>query len=87
MRRHRQRLKNQGLQRIEVYVPADDAALIKGLAKVLCGDSAKAERLRRVLGADAEEGSASGLKELLASAPLDGIELVRSRDHGRDLDL
>jgi hypothetical protein len=29
----------------------------------------------------------SGLKALLASAPLEGIDLARRRDRGRDIDL
>jgi len=32
-------------------------------------------------------GKAKGLKALLASAPLEGIELERDRDFGRDVDL
>jgi hypothetical protein len=33
------------------------------------------------------EPPAVSLKELLASAPLDGVDLDRSRDLGRDVDL
>ena len=40
-------------------------------------------RLRQVLG----EEPKPGLKALLASAPLEGIDLTRDRDLGRDVEL
>ena len=79
----RRRLKRRGVVRVEVHVRKDDAALVRGVAKALADPVRQAEAralLRERFGA----GEARGLKALLAAAPLEGIDLTRERDLGRD---
>jgi hypothetical protein len=84
---YRKRLKERGLVRLEVQVLEPDAPLIRQITKVLRGDPLHATkiraRLRQIIGTEQKHG----LKVLLASAPLEGIDLSRPRDRGRDVDL
>ena len=84
--RHRARMERQGLVRVEVTVRKEDASLVRGVASALSDPSRQAEA-RRLLRQRFVEPPKVSLKALLASAPLDGIELERSRDPGRDVDL
>ena len=64
----------------------DDAALVRGVVKALADPEQEVEAralLRKRFGA----GKANGLKALLASAPLEGIDLSRDPDFGRDVRL
>ena len=83
IRNHRRRLRNQGLIRIEVQASEADARLVRSLARALREDPEKAAILRRQLRETIGMGEAEGLKALLAAAPLEGIEISRSRDRGR----
>jgi hypothetical protein len=81
---HRRRLKRRGVVRVEVQVRKQDAALVRGVAKALSDPTREAEAralLRERFGA----ATAKGLKALLAAAPLEGIDLTRERDRGRDV--
>ena len=83
---YRRRLKRRGVVRLEVHVRKDDAALVRGVVKALADPEREGEArtwLRKHFGA----GKADGLKALLASAPLEGIDLGRERDVGRDVRL
>ncbi len=84
---HRKRLREQGLVRLELQAFESDKALIRKVASLLRGDPARAAevrmRLRQVIG----EEPKPGLKALLASAPLEGVDLTRDRDLGRDVEL
>jgi hypothetical protein len=83
---YRRRLKRRGLIRVEVHVRKDDAALVRGVAQALADPTRQAET--RVLLRERFAASRStGLKALLAAAPLESIELTRARDRGRDIDL
>lgn len=81
---HRKRLKEQGLARIEVQVPTQDAELIRSTAQLLRGEAAANLRiqLQRLVATQHP-----GLKELLAAAPLDDIDLTRNPDLGRTVEL
>ena len=81
---HRRRQKQRGIMRLEVHVREDDAGLIRGVAKAL-SDPARATEARALL--RARFGAQAGLKQLLAAAPLEGIDLTRERDLGRDVAL
>jgi hypothetical protein len=83
---HRARMAHRGLVRVEVNVSKDDASLVRHVAAAL-SDPARQSAARTLLRQRFLEPPAVSLKELLASAPLDGIELDRSRDLGRDVDL
>lgn len=82
---HRKRLKDRGLIRIELRAPEQDAALLREVAAALA-DPEQATRTRIVLSELFAVRRARGFKELLAAAPLEGVDLERSRDTGRDVD-
>jgi hypothetical protein len=85
--RHRSRLRRQGMVRLEVQASRGDADLIRRIARALRGDPAAVPtvraRLRQALGKE----DVSGLKDLLAAAPLDGIDVARSRTPARHVEL
>ncbi len=83
---YRDHLKREGMVRVEVHVREGDAPLIRGAAKALCDPELEGEA-RAVLREHFAAGPAKGFKGLLAAAPLEGIDLSRDRDTGRDLDL
>jgi hypothetical protein len=83
---HRARKQRQGFVRVEVNVRKEDANLVRRVASALSDPSRQAEA-RKLLQQRFVEPPKVSLKALLASAPLDGIDLDRSRDLGRDVDL
>lgn len=83
---HRARMERQGFVRVEVNVRKEDASLIRGVASALSDPSRQAEA-RRLLQQRFVEPAKVDLKALLASAPLEGIDLKRSPDPGRDVGL
>jgi len=82
----RRRQKRQGIVRVEVQVRKEDVALVRGIAQALV-DPAREAEARSLLKARFAAPVPGGLKALLASAPLDGIELDRAHDLGRPVDL
>ena len=82
----RARRAREGFVRVEVSVHRDDAALLRAVASALSDPSSRAETRRR-LGQGLARSAGGGLKALLAEAPFDGIDLDRSPDLGRDVDL
>ncbi len=84
---HRKRLRERGLVRMEVQASETDKALIRRVASLLRGDPARAAEVRMRLQQAIGEELKPGLKALLASAPLEGIDLTRGRDLGRDVEL
>jgi hypothetical protein len=83
---HRARKQRQGFVRVEVNVRKEDANLVRRVASALSDPSRQAEA-RKLLQQRFVEPPKVSLKALLASAPLDGIDLDRNRDLGRDVDL
>lgn len=83
---YRRRLKRRGLTRVEIHVSKEDAVLVRGLAKALA-DPRKERETRALLRERFSPDRDKGLKALLAAAPLEGIDLGRQRDVGRDVDL
>jgi hypothetical protein len=83
---HRAREQRQGFVRVEVNVRKEDASLVRGVASALSDPSRQAEA-RKLLRQRFTEPTKVSLKALLASAPLEGIELDRGRDPGREVDL
>jgi flagellar motor component MotA len=83
---YRRRLKRQGMIRLEVHVRKDDTALIRGVVQALA-DPVTEQDARALLQKRFGAGETKGLKALLASAPLEGIDLTRDRDSGRDVKL
>ena len=82
----RNRLKRQGMARLEVNVRKEDAALVRNVVRAL-SNPAQGQRARALLREHFGAGQTEGLKILLAAAPLEGINLSRARDFGRDVDL
>ncbi|GGB62734.1 hypothetical protein GCM10011316_38280 [Roseibium aquae] len=82
----RKRRQQQGFVRVEVQVRKEDAALVRDVATAL-GDPARESETRAILREKIAMPRAGGLKALIASAPLDGIDLDRPRDFGRDVSL
>lgn len=83
---HRARKERQGFVRVEVSVRKEDANLVRRVASAL-SDPSRQGQARKLLRQGFAEPPKVSLKALLASAPLDGIDLDRSRDPGRDVDL
>ena len=83
---HRARMERRGFVRVEVNVRKDDAGLVRSVASALSDPSRQAEA-RRLLQQRFGKPPKVNLKALLASAPLDGIDLDRSPAPGRDVDL
>jgi hypothetical protein len=83
---HRARKQRQGFVRVEVNVRKEDANLVRRVASALSDPSRQTE-VRKLLQQRFVEPPKVSLKALLATAPLDGIDLDRSRDLERDVDL
>ena len=79
-RRRRQRL---GFVRVEVQVRKEEATLVREVANALVDPEREAET-RAILRERIAAQRSGGLKALLASAPLEGINLERPREFGRD---
>jgi hypothetical protein len=86
MNNFRKRLQRQGMARLEVHVRKDDATLVRNVVRALSSPEQE-QAARALLREHFGSGQAEGLKALLAAAPLEGIDLSRVRDLGRDVDL
>jgi hypothetical protein len=82
----RNRLKRQGMARLEVNVRKDDATLVRNVVRALSSPDQE-QTARALLREHFGSKQTEGLKALLAAAPLEGINLSRERDFGRDIDL
>ncbi len=82
----RKRLKQQGMARLEVNVRRDDATLVRNVVRALSSPEQE-QRARALLREYFGSRQTEGLKALLAAAPLEGIDLSRTPDFGRDGDL
>lgn len=83
---HRRRLKRRGIARLEVRVHKDDVALVRSVVEALA-DPERGDEARALLRNRFAAPPPRGLKALLAAAPLEGIEIDRTRDLGRDVEL
>lgn len=84
--RHRERLERRGIVRLEVQVRKEDVPLLRGVVGALA-DPAREGEARALLRERFAPRPPVDLKALLASAPLDGIDLERRDDLGRDVEL
>lgn len=82
----RKRRQRQGFVRVEVQVRKEDAGLLREVVAAL-GDPAREAETRAILREKIAPVRSRGLKALLAAAPLDEINLERSRDLGREIAL
>lgn len=88
---YRARQTERGLVRFEVTAPADDRELVRALVRKLAQPGAEAQGARdglRALLGD-EPPSQGGIVAALRRSPLVGanLDLSRSREEGRELDL
>lgn len=83
---HRARLARRGMVRVEVAVATGDVGLVKGVAAALA-DPGRQVEARRVLRQHFTAAPKRDLKALLAAAPLEDIDLERSADVGREVDV
>jgi hypothetical protein len=83
---YRRRMKRRGVVRLEVNVRKEDAPLVRGMVKALSDPEREAE-VRSLLREGLGVTKPTGLKALLAAAPLEGIDLARDRRAGRDVEL
>jgi hypothetical protein len=83
---HRARKARAGFVRVEISVRKEDAPLVRQIAAALADPTRQADA-RALLQQRFPAPATLSFKELLASAPLEGIELDRARDLGRDVDL
>ena len=79
----RKRRQRQGFVRVEIQVRKEDAALVRDVASALV-DPERAAKTRTILREKIAAPRSRGLKALLASVPLEGVDLERQRDFGRD---
>ena len=84
--RWRKRRQRQGFVRVEIQVRKEDATLMRDVATALV-DPERETETRSILREKIAAPRSGGLKALLASAPLEGIDLERPRDFGRDTSL
>ena len=83
---HRARKRRAGFVRVEISIRKEDAPLVRQVAAALTDPTRQADA-RALLRQRFPTSAKLSLKELLATAPLEGIELDRARDLGRDVDL
>ncbi|MCC7346659.1 MAG: hypothetical protein IT538_04605 [Variibacter sp.] len=83
---YRRRIKREGYVRLEVLVRKDDAELVRNLVQAMA-DPARRAIVKDTLVSLIQKRPRRDLKALLASAPLEGIDLTRERDFGREIDL
>jgi hypothetical protein len=83
---HRARKVRAGFMRVEISIRKEDVPLVRQMAAALTDPNRQADA-RALLRQRFSAPSKLSLKELLASAPLEGIDLDRARDLGRDVDL
>ena len=81
--RRRERNHRQTSARIVGQPNKGHAGLVQDAAATLCNSEPKS-KVRATLRKKTAAARAQGFKELLESAPLDGIDIERSRDFGRD---
>ena len=79
----RKRRQRQGFVRVEIQVRKEDASLVRDVATALV-DPERETETRTILREKIATPRSGGLKALLASAPLEGIDLERQREFGRD---
>lgn len=85
--RYRSKQKGKGLVRLEITVPEQDRELLKVIAANLREGGRVAENTRSLLDTANNPYVGMNFKEFLESAPIEGLELERSGERTRDVDL
>ena len=83
---HRMNQLKKGNSRMEINVPEADKELLRKAAANLRAGGLVAEQTGAALSSIQNPYARMNLKELLESAPLEGVDLYRSRETGRDIE-
>ena len=86
VRNFRRRIEQKGMARLEVRVRKDDIPLVRDVVRALSNPEQEQDA-RALLREHFRTATPKGLKALLAAAPLEGVDLTRGRDLGRNVDL
>ena len=85
---YRKRQKDKGFVRVEINIPETDKPLIRDVAQGLRAGGEAAEKIRAAMKSALNPYRGMGLKEILENAPpLDELDLERSKETARDIDL
>ena len=84
---YRERQKEKGFVRVEVNIPETDKPLIRDVAKGLRSGGETADKIRTAMKIALNPYSGMGLRELLENSPLDELDLERSKETWRDIEL
>ncbi len=84
---YRRRQQRNGIVRVEICVPEGDKELLRKAVANLRAGGKIAEQTRAALSSVLNPYEGMNLKDLLESAPLEGLDLSRSKETGRDIDL
>jgi hypothetical protein len=84
--RHRERQLKKGIVRLEINVPEHDRGLLKALAAELRAGGTIAGQIRIALQSALVHQQPVSFKDLLESAPMEGIDFERSKDPGREIE-
>ena len=88
VKRHRKLREKKGHIRLELNAPRQDREMLRSIASELRKGGFSAERMRMVLASTLAGEELLDFKKFLELAPLDGVELERSKETGwRDIDL
>lgn len=88
IQRYRKSQERKGLVRLEVTIPETDRDSLREIAAILRRDDFQAEHLRFVLESFLEGDVLLDFKKYLELAPLEGLDLERTKDSGiRDVNL
>jgi hypothetical protein len=87
VQKHRSRQAKKGIVRMEVSVPESDRELLSQTAANLRAGGEIAEQTRVALSSVLNPYEGMNLKELFEAAPLEELDLERSKETWRDIDL
>ena len=84
---YRNRQKEKGIARLEVSVPDTDCELIRQTAANLRAGGEIAEQTRAAIRSVINPYAGMNFKQLLEAAPIEDLDLERSKETARDIDL
>jgi hypothetical protein len=84
---YRNRQKEKGIARVEVSVPDTDHELIRQTAANLRAGGEIAEQTRAAMRSVINPYAGMNFKQLLEAAPIEDLDLERSNETARDIDL
>ena len=84
---YRNRQKAKGIVRVEVAVPETDRELIRQTAANLRAGGEIAEKTRAAMRSVINPYAGMNFKQLLEAAPIEDLELERSKETARDIEL